>query len=915
MFKRSVLRSLVGATALFFSVAITATDLYVEVGQTRSPEGLEFAIEQQVFRLSRNVAVSSLRVRDAFGTSDVKPFFPTRVILTSNGVPLPMDRSAGSTDLIPTFDTEGDRVFPGAYQTLLEYVFTEAKSTMNAVFGSPKVGGVVKIKNYDADIQDRYAVAGGIYIPNAPGGPEIRIPVYLSNESAAVNYVHTLLLAYAGDAAFPWDVYSEGLVRAATMRVVRTPSALPATLDSEQLEATLEATYDQSTFYSWYNQPALGGPAFIAPNLIDELLPVGGSTGGIYLLRYQMAGTAWLKVLTEYPAFASEFNSRFYLNPAAYQTEGTLQQLAQETLDFLKASSGATVEGYEFVEWALRQHIFDVSLSPGTKVLTQALPITPTPGTSDFGVYGIILNAFKTAPNGDETFLTGTSYPIYFRPDFSRFFVTAQDDVIPVVGAYGSVVPNFPGDTFSGDMYRVAIDVPFAGHVERVNVPAGGFATGSDPFPNNFYGTVSGMADPSPNTYVVEIEFGGTSPVQVPVINQAFGADIEDTAFDTARPTTITLLLDDGQNQTTVFQRKVNKGFGALAIDLFPPDLESSYMVNKVAGLDMVGLPLRPFRPSVAELLDITPDQTLLARWNPISASYDLYPDIGHFLQGFGYYTRPPAAGSVEVKGRSPGLDPVSVMLQPGWNMVTVPFNQSFELDDLLVTVATEAFATYDLAKGDSVGLSVFGWIPDAGNPDLGLVSSVTTLEPGKAYFIRALRPEGAVLLFTPSPPPSLKTSLFEGPLTSLSPDANFASGFGGSSNNDYKAKITVWDSKGNAGTVFIGQKSRGYRGVDFSEDVDLPPAMDGFKVGVKNELPLYQDIRKSGTAETFEIMISGLEVGKQYRLSLRQSSGFTRYQITQLSTGKRYRSYGFSNYYFTAQSQSERILVTAGGY
>ena len=916
--KKAFLRSLLAAAAALTSVAALATDLYVEVGSSYAPGVIDAAIQERAFKLSRNVAVSSLRARTLGGHGEVKPFLPTRVILTRNGVPLPMAPSAGIADLVPTFDAVGPRVFPANYQTLLEDVFTEAKSTMNAVFGMPKDGGTIKIKNYDVDIQDRYAVAGGIYVPNAPGGPEIHFPVYLNEESAAVNYVHTLLLAYAGDAAYPWDVFSEGLARAATMRVVRTPSALPAALDLAQVEATLEATYDQSSYYDWYNQPALGGPSFIAPNLIDEFLPVGGSTGGIFLLRYQMAGTAWLKVLTQYPAFASEFNSRFYLNPAAYQTHPTLNALAQEVIDFLAGGAGAKVEGYEFADWALRQYIFDTDLTAGTKVLVQALPVPADSGSSDFGVYGIILNAFKTATDGDETFLAGTSYPIYFRPDFTRFFVTAQDDAIPVVGAYGSVVPNFPSDTFGGDMYRVTVDVPFAGHLERVTVPAGGFSTGSNPFPNNFFGTVSGIEDPGADSYVVEIDFGGLAPVQVPVVNQAFGTDITDSEFDKAKPTTIKLLRDDGQNQTLVYQIDVNKGFGSLAIDLKSPNIVETYDLNTVAGLDMIGVPVKPFRPSAPELLGLSVGDTLLARWNPVSAAYDLFPDIGHFLEGFGFYARPPVADSLEVDGWTRGVDPVAVMLQPGWNMITVPFEFDVDIDDLQATVATEAFASYALAKGDSLGLSIFGYTPLGGNPDSGILETVTTLEPGKAYFVRALRPEGAVLLLTPPAPPTPSLdlggggSLFEGGLSRL-PGSWGGGGF--TQDRSYTATVTLssyWDT---LGQVVIGQKRGGFRGIDFREDVDLPPGISEIKMGVVNDLMLFQDVRSTSAAESFEIRIEGLEPGKRYSLSIKDSNGYGKYRLVQGSTGKRFTSYGFSSFSITARSESETILVTKEGF
>ena len=142
----------------------------------------------------------------------------------------------GSSPITLAFDTSGPRVFPTGYRDLLQSVLDTARPTMDIVFGTPNVGGSVRVRSYDADIGDRDAVAGGIYVPdNGFGEAEIRFPVYSNNEAAAVNFLHTLLLAYLGPASYGYDAFQEGLVRAATMRVSRSAGAMPAGLSGSQI--------------------------------------------------------------------------------------------------------------------------------------------------------------------------------------------------------------------------------------------------------------------------------------------------------------------------------------------------------------------------------------------------------------------------------------------------------------------------------------------------------------------------------------------------------------------------------------------------------------------------------------------------------------------------------------------------------
>lgn len=137
------------------------------------------------------------------------------------------------------FDTTGPGAFPDTYRLFLQDVFTRSVNTMNLLFGLPSESGTVRVLNFDATLSDRNAVIGGIYVHNNNGDREIRFPIYqdtggIKPEVTAVNFIHTLLLAYLGGKPLPNDAWQEGLVRAVTMNVVRTPGSLPPGLGQQE---------------------------------------------------------------------------------------------------------------------------------------------------------------------------------------------------------------------------------------------------------------------------------------------------------------------------------------------------------------------------------------------------------------------------------------------------------------------------------------------------------------------------------------------------------------------------------------------------------------------------------------------------------------------------------------------------------
>lgn len=956
MMKRWMVRVTLAAVSTLFT-AFASADLYIEVGANRSNESVGAIVEERVRDYGRRLARLSEPIRLA--KRDTTTFsVPLRVILTQNGIPLPVQRGGGpegiGDTITPVFEASGPRAFPTNYRTLLENVYTSSKTAIDAVFGFPYQTGNVKVLNYDADIQARYAVAGGYYVPNAPGGPEIRFPVYQSDVSASINYIHCLMLAYMGSAVYPFDAFNEGIVRAATMTVARTPGAIPNTPTLAEIEATLDSLYDVSSFYDWYNQPGIGSYNFIAPNLLNTPLPIGGSTGGIFLLRYQMAGSAWAKPLAEYPGFIAAYNAAYFANPNAYQTIADLVALGQNITNTQAGGPAGTVEGKSFADWFVRQHVLDTRINGGLKLVVQPIPIEAVGGSSDFGVFGVILNAFRTDAVGNETLLSGRSFPIYWRPDFTRFFMSAQDDVIDLAGAFGSVVPNFPSETFSGATYRVAVDVPFAGKIERVYLPAGGYSTGASPTTKNFYGTLVGEPLASGNTYTVTIEWPGGTVANTPINNFAFGILINDPNYLRAQPVTIRVF----RGATEIITRRVNKGNGGLAVDLRTPECDTEYTWAKVNRLTTLGMPVEPFRPNPSDTLLIPEFATLVARYNSPTGRYDTYPVEGEIRQGLGYFVRGDAVANVVIKGRTSANTPIAVALQPGWNLISLPAQTAVTTANVQVTTSTEAVVSWNEAVGTIVGGTFFRFEGDPVNLDLGTLLPAVEFAPGHAYFVRCLDSDGGVLLFYPNGPRSPDNMSFGpervGKTTPIYRNPKGGKGKGGviPTNPTIPTQPTVpttptvptyptnpgkpnpgptkpfvplppipalepWTNRlevrsnvGHYTEVMLGQKVGATRDFSQFEDDGLPPSPGGFQAIVVNAGPLYRDMRPVAKGETYLVDLVGMIPGKTYTVKLAVVKGVQAMQVTD-GRGRPVLLQPNKSLTFVANSSSMRLYLT----
>ncbi len=913
------LRKLV-LTALTASLATIAfnqsSTLHVEASST-GDIGLQMDNAARNFaRVTSRLTEHARAVRHqtrAFGNQT--PFsLPMRVIVTKNGVALPsaLTPNAVVTNSITlAFDSTGTRAFPTAYQAALQSTFDTAVSTINAVFGPPSASGTVFVRNYDADIGDRDALAGGYFTPNnGSGQAEIRFPVYLTDSATEVNFLHTILLAYLGTDAYGWDGFQEGLVRAAVMKIARAPGALPPTTDGTLFGDVLDSTYDVGATYDWYNQRALGGPVFIAPNLRSTPLPPGGSLGGLYLLRYQMSGSAWQKVLVQYPAFISTLNQAVIANPSLAQDLPSLLTECQQAMDTLAGSSGSTVEGLSFAQWFRRQFILETHQTNGSKILVEPVAITGGLSSSDYGVFIVQANYFQTLANGNETLLSGTCFPIFWDHFFDRLFPTVQESQMDIAGGYGSVVPNFP-DLGVG-IYRATVDLPVLDQNARAFLPAGSIATGSSGTVNNLFGTVENVQLQAGDTLSLQVTWPGSTVAPITVSNGAFGTSIADANFNSATAglsVTATLTLTHASAPNVIFTRVINKGPGPLALDL-RVNGEGTYAFSGgvPSGISMLGLPIDPFASSAPDEFGIAAGQLLLGRYNQARAQYDLYPDTEALTIGHGYFVRlDTVQPSFSIDGRLNPNMPTSVALRPGWNMIASPLPESVPTTSVKIVRSTSIPSDYAVSAGTDIGLDFFKFVPGAndpisGVPETGSMVSATSFEPGQAYFVRVLAAEGVSMVFFPSVPAT--GPYVRQPAPSITADDGWAMRF------DLRGPDRIV-------SAFIGASTKATGGFDAKLDSLMPPGFGGFQLTSVGAQPLFRDIRELNQNQTYTLRMTGLTKGRRYSLDTSVVKG-TAFRFTLIGTdGKAQLMKPGASYQFvaTAPTQTVKVLERRGGY
>lgn len=898
----SMVAALFGAATAFGQSSLFKIDLSTR--STSNPPDLADAVYNQFHRNLWNLSEFSRSERLARGLhkSEIPYLVPAIVRLVQNGSVLPTagrTRGNGITlSIDSTFNTSSD----ATRVQFMQNVYTQGQALIEQYFGDAAISGTVNVVNANATIGDRNAITGGYYLPNnGSGGREIRMALNNSREVAAVSLIHCIMLAYLPDPAYQYDAYLEGLVRAATASVVRNGGFQTALgLDSDVIESILEQTYEIGPYYDWTNQKSLGGPQFIAPNLVS--VPISqGTRGGLFFQRYQMAGSVWEKMLAQYPTFIKDLNLLLRSNSSAASDVNALNTLASGLI------GAGTVEGDSYSVWASKQFILDTKLTVGTKLHSQITPITEGLSGTDFGVFNIEATLFSTDASGNETLLSGTSYPIYWDKSYNRVLASSQSETMDIAASYGSVVPNFP-DNNGGIPYRVSVDLPIQDRVIRQYLPVGCIATPSTTTPSDFYGTVTGFSVPNGNSLIIRVH-NGSDTNDVPVNNYAFGAVIGTANFKAARSLTLEVIRKDSLgSETILLTRVVNKGIGALAVQLGDaPTTLTGFNSGLSGGIQMVGFTGDPLASKLEPILNLSSNGFLAARYNPGRTLYDLYPNTGAVNGGQSYFVRVPASSTPTWRARVETGTAVAISLRPGWNMITCPLGLETSFGNVDVVHTTEFPRTYLGASGNDSGdtgtqllaKDVFQFVPGAndavtGVPEGGSFTAATSFSPGVGYFIRCLAPEGVTLLFKPT-------------------SANIFASKPPTVTHQLEVQIA---RQGESTKTYVGQAPGATVNFDQKMDSVLPPGIGGLQVAVQASELRYRDFKPVSPIVTTRVVANGLVVGKRYTFSFNTLNGRAQ-QIQvmdlQLNQGKSY-SGSTGSFSFTASKTSMSFDVTVRG-
>ncbi|CUU34183.1 FlgD Ig-like domain-containing protein [Armatimonadetes bacterium GXS] len=817
----------------------------------RSAEAIERLIRQRVEQVARaqiQGARPLIRLYKRYGFLPEDYRFPLiyAVALRRNGqLILPTrSRDGGLGNGTLSFEiVDGENPFPANYKNLLQQVLNVAPPLVEAEYGKPARTLTIQVVNYDDQIGDRDAVVGGIYDVS---NNRFLFPIYNSPEAAAVNLVHLMTLAFHADVGFAFDVWEEGFARAVTARVAR--KAVFRTqlgLNPDFVERTLENTYDARPYYDAWNQPVLGSPAFIAPSLRQASIQ-GGTTGGIWLVRYLMAGSVWLKVAMEYPNFFRVFNQLYYQNytPALRNDTSALINLARQALSQISGNPNPTVEGVPFEQWVRQQYILDTSVTYGRKLHAQLLPYVGEVQPGEEAVFVVFLTYFQTVRSGnswDEALLNGTCYPIYWDFNLQRLTLSPQYERVDIRVGTGAVVPSFVGSDVANQ--RLTVDFSVGTEYAQVAFPSSKVQTAT--VRNNFFGVVYGLDDG-----IVEIQIGSERRT-VEVTRGAFGASFPESVMNQEQVAQL-VFYRAGEEVGRV---QVNKGLGFQYVLVRLTSPAGSFRLQRGAGLQMISLPLRPYQTDMAQVLGIPASQLRLAHWRQERFNYVYYPETPPPAPGVGYFLRVPDGGIDRlIEGEAPPADrPFAIALQPGWNLIGMPFNAPVNVSDLQVVWQFDAPVSWETAT-ESIG----GQPPLVGNRiftlgGVGGYVQATQLEPGKAYWVRVLRPEGVTLLI---PPPANRSA--------------------SRSRGDMEEPRPAWEmmlslqSRAGGGVITLGLDSRASsRSAKWdSEMPPLLPDMLGFGVVSESGALQMRSVRPLGGRQVWELRVLPAEPESEHTLT-----------------------------------------------
>ncbi len=597
------------------------------------------------------------------------------------------------------FSFEG---FSDADETSLRDYLKRAIPVAYNVYGRPAFDIDVTVR-LDEEIR---RLQGGVYDSSRN---EIRMAP-LSGNLAEDTFVLLVLVlqAFHDDVGFFYDAWAEGFAGAAAT-VIQTRSGVAPGYDP-----TFPGPFYAGSVYEPQNQPELGAPTFY---------PASGWSG-MLAFRVAMARSAWFKCWVEDRDFFRRFNEAYYDN-FTEDLPGNIPALR-----VLASRVLPEVEGMPFQEWYQRQWVLDTSVRIGRKLFVWNVAIDRS--------VALVAQHFFTTHDGDEEPRGGQARTTYWSYDFAVSLYAEEGNRIDIASDGDDAGSGFLIPTFFniGGPQSVTVQVDLDSIRKMLPFPYGVHDPDRDD--NTIYGSIIHARRGK-----IDIE-GGRSPEDVSVDRSVWSEQVTDGPL-TPRQVVVTFTNEEGQE----VRRTINVAWRSYSLPIkggrqrtLTKDLSGD-----PPGVHMISFPFHPPTQDLAELLGVSSDRLLAARWNPRAPDankYELWPRMEPIEPGRGYFIRIFEDVSISLEGVMEPEDRTAILpVSVGWNMIGSPRRSPVDVSSLRFEIAGGEPMTYNEAvERRIIQDGVLGYCPKDG------YLRREQMVPFEGYWIRALRSDGALIHF-----------------------------------------------------------------------------------------------------------------------------------------------------------------------
>jgi hypothetical protein len=600
--------------------------------------------------------------------------------------------------------------FPSAVEAKIRDFLNRAVPVLVEVYGPPITSPPGSTRTVTIVLDEALdALDGGVY--NA-AADEIRLPEFVPQRGYDwFNLLHQLLHAFRGPLMLSFPAWEEGQARAAAMiAAIRLRGQGVAELSKFDPKDPVHGDpLWVLPLYDILNQPPLGNPVFLPPSGFQPMA----------FWRIAMSAGAWLKVAAENPQCFRLFNAALLSLPDPMAVRGDTIALVDLMREIVPR-----VEGMDFYDWYRRQYVLDTGVSVGPKLYAFAVPL-------HIGIL-LILNHYRTSADGDEFPLNGIAQLVY-RNDLTDDLYAEEGNEAEIYDGEGFIAPQF----FNiGGANLVFIDIFVNGLALTVPFPY--MVRGEEPNENPIWGGVLNALSGQ-----IQIRFNDLTDLQP--VNVTRGVFAVTQGLDIYQLYRLRVRHVDEGSEAVEYR---NAAFDIYCLIVKARPSVITMEVTLPAGIHLFSVPLLPTSFDEAEALGISPDELLLARWNPLrpgELKYEFYPRITTpMMPGVGYWLKLLRETTIRVEGTPvPSDQPYQIPLYGGFNQVGNPFARDLPVGEILVAFGNEG--PVGLAEAERrawVQNAIWVWDKVQG------YQLAQTIRPWQGFWVRALRPSGVRLVF-----------------------------------------------------------------------------------------------------------------------------------------------------------------------